>query len=41
MQSNLEFLSRLGIRATPTFIGMNGKVLEGVPREEDLNKLID
>ncbi len=41
VQSNLEFLQKLGIGGTPTFIGMNGKMHSGVPTEEDLNRLIN
>ncbi len=40
VQANLEFLQKLGINGTPTFIGMNGKMHSGVPTEEDLNRLI-
>ncbi|MFN4318989.1 MAG: DsbC family protein [Aquificaceae bacterium] len=40
IQDNLEFLSKLGISGTPTFIGMNGNMHSGVPTEEDLNKLV-
>ncbi|SHK54029.1 DsbC family protein [Thermocrinis minervae] len=41
IQENLDFLAnKLGVRGTPTFIGMNGKIHSGVPAQEDLNSLI-
>jgi len=40
IQANLEFLNKLGINGTPTFIGMNGSMHSGVPTEEDLNRLV-
>ncbi len=41
VESNLEFMNKLGVGGTPTFIGMNGKMHSGLPTEEDLNKLIN
>ncbi len=41
IESNLLLAERYGIHATPTFIGMNGKIHVGVPTEQDLDKLIN
>lgn len=41
IQANLKLMEKLGVGGTPTFIGMNGKVLTGLPPEEELNKLIN
>lgn len=41
VEENIKYLSKIGVSGTPTLIGMNGKVIPGLPRsEEDLNKLI-
>lgn len=41
VQDSIDYLQKLGIGGTPTFIGMNGRMHSGVPTEEDLNKLIN
>uniref|UniRef100_A0A7C5X4A6 DsbC family protein n=1 Tax=Thermocrinis ruber TaxID=75906 RepID=A0A7C5X4A6_9AQUI len=41
VESNLQLAEKYGIRGTPTFIGMNGKIHIGVPIEQDLDKLIN
>ncbi len=35
IENNLELLSKIGISGTPTVIGMNGKVVVGIPRSMD------
>ncbi len=41
VEKNIEFLSKLGVSGTPTLIGMNGKVIVGLPPDEShLNVLI-
>lgn len=41
VEENIKYLSKIGVSGTPTLIGMNGKVIPGLPRsEEELNKLI-
>ena len=41
IEDNIKFLGKLGISGTPTVIGMNGKVIVGLPRSTDeLNSLI-
>jgi len=41
IERNVEYLSKIGVNATPTLIGMNGKVLIGLPQSErELNELI-
>ncbi len=41
VEKNIRYLAKLGVSGTPTLIGMNGRVIFGVPRsEEELNKLI-
>ncbi len=41
VQDSIDYLQKLGIGGTPTFIGSNGKMHSGVPTEEDLNRLIN
>ncbi|MDW8237527.1 MAG: DsbC family protein [Aquificaceae bacterium] len=41
IQANLRLMEKLGVGGTPTFIGMNGKIITGLPPEEELNKLIN
>ncbi len=42
VKDNLQFLThQMGVTGTPTIIGMNGKIISGVPREEDLLELIN
>ncbi len=41
IEKNLKVLREIGITGTPTVIGMNGKVIVGLPRDpEELNTLI-
>jgi len=41
IEANLKFLQELGVSGTPTIIGMNGKLIVGLPRSpEELNSLI-
>jgi len=41
VEKNINYLSKLGVSGTPTLIGMNGKVLVGLPRsEKQLNELV-
>ncbi|NPA33124.1 MAG: DsbC family protein [Aquificae bacterium] len=41
IEKNIQVLSRIGVTGTPTLIGMNGKVIVGLPpSEEALNELI-
>jgi len=41
VKKNMEYLSKLGVSGTPTLIGMNGKVLVGLPRsEKQLDELV-
>ncbi|AAC07827.1 DsbC family protein [Aquifex aeolicus] len=41
VKKNVEYLSKLGVTGTPTLIGMNGKVLVGLPRsEKQLDELV-
>ncbi len=42
VRDNLQFLThQMGVTGTPTLVGMNGKIISGVPREEDLLELIN
>ncbi|MEN3034034.1 MAG: DsbC family protein [Aquificaceae bacterium] len=41
VEANLRLMEKLGVGGTPTFIGMNGRVITGLPPEEELNKLIN
>lgn len=42
VEANMKFLGELGINGTPTLIGMNGNVVQGLPRSEsELDSLID
>lgn len=42
VEANLKFLNELGVSGTPTLIGMNGNVIQGLPRSEsELDSLVD
>ncbi len=42
VEKNIKFMNELGVSGTPTLIGMNGNVIQGLPRSErDLDSLID
>ena len=41
IEANMQFLQQLGVSGTPTIIGMNGKIIVGLPRSpEELDTLI-
>ena len=41
IESNLEFLQKIGVSGTPTVIGMNGRYVVGLPRSpEELGELV-